>query len=1143
MEADWDELSQIPLPPPGPHAMPTPATTVAFDTHQDLLWAGNDYGRVSSFFGPELQRYTSYRAHPSAEGPVKQLLFCDKGVLSISVRSVHLASRRGLTQWHLTNDAFKDLRCMSFTSKGVHEVLVAGCQDSMFRIDVEKGTITETLPAENSYTMMKKGGQYICAATTTGMVQIIDPMNFKVVKSWQAHKEWINDMDAKSDFLVTCGYSRRQLNNLILDPFAYVYDLKTLLPLPPIPFHVGAAFVRMHPRMSTTSIVASQSGQLQVVDLMNPNTANVRQVNLYETYLTCLEMAPSGEALALTDALCSVRIWGSPTKVRFTDQSQPTEFPDHPIPTQKLDWAMDTPLSTIGMPYYRETLLSVWPSHMVFEVGAPPPKIDSQVQASLKRAEMGHWAPNPRKMRRNQVQSTRLLERDNPLKAPKFLSEKARDGNGNKESERRMSETLEALTDIMLDGSTKKDVPVMYRNVEIKYSKFGVDDFDFKYYNKTEYSGLETHIANSYANPLLQLFKFTPLVRNLALHHAATSCLFENCLLCELGFLIDMLEKACGQNCQATNFLKTFSGLSNAASLGLLEEHSPNSSLTIMIQNLNRFLLDKLTADFRQMAQGVSHLDHAFTTNAVANIRCAQCNNETRRPGASLVHELVYPPKNTMKNPMRASRPTFSQILKASVERQDQNRGWCDRCKRYQQLAARKTIQNVPPILMINAAIHSHEAKQLWATPNWLPEKIGIIVNQGQFFCYEGQDLEHHLRRNFYDIQVYELIGVVADINSGENQKSHLVSMINVAPVSRNEEAESKWHLFNDFLVRPVTREEALRFEPNWKLPSVLAYESVKANHHIDDSWKDNLDTSLLYRTWGTGESDNPEFKPLHPSEHPGPGWPVAIDAEFVSLQREEIEISASGQRETIRPSRLGLARVSVLRGGDDEDEGRPFIDDYIAITEPIVDHLTLFSGISPGDLDRATSKHALVGLKVAYKKLWLLLNLGCVFVGHGLPKDFRTINIHVPKAQVVDTVDLYFIPARQRKLSLRFLAWIVLEEDIQQDTHDSVEDARTALKLWKHWRQVEDAEGRGVCEEMVRDIYKRGWEVGFKVPGSGGGGALAAAPRRTDAVTPEQGGGAFGSVTPQRGITPVRPSTGGSVGGVGGGWRPPPLP
>lgn len=63
--------------------------------------------------------------------------------------------------------------------------------------------------------------------------------------------------------------------------------------------------------------------------------------------------------------------------------------------------------------------------------------------------------------------------------APKFLSEKARD-NSNSDPERRMSETLEAMTDMMLDGTTKKDVPVMYRNVEIKYSKFGVDDFDFK---------------------------------------------------------------------------------------------------------------------------------------------------------------------------------------------------------------------------------------------------------------------------------------------------------------------------------------------------------------------------------------------------------------------------------------------------------------------------------------------------------------------------------------------------------------------------------------------------------------------------------------------------------------------------------------
>lgn len=34
---------------------------------------------------------------------------------------------------------------MSFTSKGTHEVLLAGAQDTMFKIDVEKGTITQTV--------------------------------------------------------------------------------------------------------------------------------------------------------------------------------------------------------------------------------------------------------------------------------------------------------------------------------------------------------------------------------------------------------------------------------------------------------------------------------------------------------------------------------------------------------------------------------------------------------------------------------------------------------------------------------------------------------------------------------------------------------------------------------------------------------------------------------------------------------------------------------------------------------------------------------------------------------------------------------------------------------------------------------------
>lgn len=37
----------------------------------------------------------------------------------------------------------KDLRCMSYTSRGTSEILVAGMQDQMFTIDVDKGTVTK----------------------------------------------------------------------------------------------------------------------------------------------------------------------------------------------------------------------------------------------------------------------------------------------------------------------------------------------------------------------------------------------------------------------------------------------------------------------------------------------------------------------------------------------------------------------------------------------------------------------------------------------------------------------------------------------------------------------------------------------------------------------------------------------------------------------------------------------------------------------------------------------------------------------------------------------------------------------------------------------------------------------------------------
>lgn len=256
------------------------------------------------------------------------------------------------------------------------------------------------------------------------------------------------------------------------------------------------------------------------------------------------------------------------------------------------------PLNSIGVPYYRETLLSALPNIFISDVGAPPPKISQSDLAPMTKASFGFYGPVPphrRGLARNQSEDTRSTDKQNlAIRAPKFLSEKARDSAKSAEAviEAQVDKVAHALGTTELE-SLKPDVPALYQNVDIHFSKYGVDDFDFEFYNKTRYAGLENHIANSYANSLLQLLHFTPLVRNLALQHAATDCLSEKCLLCELGFLSDMLQKTEGSSCHASNLLKC------------LTNHPPGRA-TSSLCNLTRLLLTEQSFSTRPSGGGLT---------------------------------------------------------------------------------------------------------------------------------------------------------------------------------------------------------------------------------------------------------------------------------------------------------------------------------------------------------------------------------------------------------------------------------------------------------------------------------------------------------------------------------------------------------
>ena len=87
-------------------------------------------------------------------------------------------------------------------------------------------------------------------------------------------------------------------------------------------------------------------------------------------------------------------------------------------------------------------------------------------------------------------------------------------------------------------------------------------------------------------------------------------------------------------------------------------------------------------------------------------------------------------------------------------------------------------------------------------------------------------------------------------------------------------------------------------------------------------------------------------------------------------------------------------------------------------------------------------------------------------------------MNIFVPPSQIVDTVEIFHLP-RMRYISLRFLVNYILKRDMQQEVHDSVEDARAALELYI---KAVEFKKDDTFDKVLRDIYDFGRKVEWKL-------------------------------------------------------------
>ncbi|KAF7323198.1 PAN2-PAN3 deadenylation complex catalytic subunit PAN2 [Mycena chlorophos] len=1063
MTSAYRPAGQIPVAASFPQQ---PVTALCFDPVSDTLWTGSNSGRIVAYYGVQGRPGVSFPVGGTLA--VRKLIAGEGYVRGLGVSGAGLGTwtKGGLNKWFCRPPP--TLHTFSNVSTASSVLAASSTNSELLLLNAMTGDILRQTSAPSLITHLEFSHSTILSGASDGYIRTHDPRTAATKPDGQfmAHYAGIQGLQTTGNLVFTIGLGIRQ-SRPITDTFVKVYDLRTMRPLAPIPFSSSPAFINVLPKRSSSIVVTSSQGLVNIVDV-STSANEFYQLDL-SSYVTSVALSPTGVYIACGDADGMVHLLtqaDEESDLPFNGfDGQPLEIPDRPAPVPDIEWTDSTPLSSIGMPYYDSKLLSSWTPLLIS--GSlqypPPPKIPPQVLASIKQNDNIAYAALPKELkgRRNMVTV------GSRGKKGRFRSGKSR--------------ADEPDPDTPVWDSTSS-IPRLYRKVEIEYSKFGVEDFDFGFYNKTEYSGLETHILNSYTNALVQVMHYCPPIRHLAKSHITTNCAREHCLLCELGFVVRMLEDAHGINCQSSNFCKAVGILAHASNAIELVDYGRESNVNyaLMIQSFHRFLLDRLGIEGNVFPNNpvvvrgmiplglpaAAPVTQLLGIDAKNVITCLNCGATREKENMSHVIDLAYP------RPFQSDLD-FPSILRSSLLRHMSHKASCQVCKHFSNFSARRSIstRELPLVLAVNASVFTAESQAYW------------LDNKQETFLKPQFEMQGQVNGvDDPEVAVYALRSMVVQIVT-KDSKSHLVSIVKVPEADQPGPLSSPWFVFNDFVVQNISEQEALSFPDSWKVPAIVYYERVDQPSMLDLSGLPfDLDPIILCRDTSISLNRDPmriKHECLSFDELPPPGTHVAIDAEFVSMQQEETEYRSDGSKQVLRPARLSLARVSVLRG-DGPKQGVPFIDDHIHTSEVIVDYLTEFSGIRFGDLDLNLSPHTLTPLKVVYKKLRLLVDRGCVFLGHGLSKDFRIINIFVPPDQVIDTVDLYFLQARQRRLSLRFLSWFVLGENIQTDTHDSIEDARSALNLYKAYQELESA---GEFDKKLEEIYREGRQYNFKPP------------------------------------------------------------
>ena len=403
------------------------------------------------------------------------------------------------------------------------------------------------------------------------------------------------DLQATGSFFFTIGSNSRSFSSSL----SHFSETQTQFPRSarqglrpaqhetlPTPFSDGPAFINLLPMHTSSFVVTLAQGLVNVVDVSNTNT---RESGLYHVRLPFSFRPlspPTHLQLDTTFCITSIAVSSNHSYLACSRHS-PSPYGSRRVIRVLFQW-LSRPASGMGRRSQTTPRNRLVRSHMSqldrYALLYEPPAFFLDTSIPLFNEPSSptacqRYRPRSCQQSRSAItlhiplsqRSSEVGEIMAPTQVEKWQRKVGRRRQSLQRAPQRCNSCMPQVELEHLTTMVSDEAPRIYRRVEIEYSKFGVEDFDFGYIvgrflSPRSHSPLgsttKLHIvvskSTSYTSTQRRSYKRCIMLFPLESWRGriSTNCPREHCLLCEFGSVVRMLKDVHRTNCQSSNFCK-----------------------------------------------------------------------------------------------------------------------------------------------------------------------------------------------------------------------------------------------------------------------------------------------------------------------------------------------------------------------------------------------------------------------------------------------------------------------------------------------------------------------------------------------------------------------------------------------------------